>query len=122
MTSLPYGYELPQNPDTGDVFWPALEENFTQLASHNHDGTNSAPLASKTLSALAANWVSSGGQYRQLLTLPTGFSYDTTWLCARNTATGEQEYVKFVKFAKVTSTTFYIYSSDNTVSFTVLVR
>ena len=41
-TTLSYGFVRPATGDKGSVFFPALEDNITQLNSHDHDGTDSA--------------------------------------------------------------------------------
>lgn len=52
MEILSYGYKKPVNGDTGDVFFPALEENIQKQNDHTHDGVNSAFIASQSPSAM----------------------------------------------------------------------
>lgn len=119
MQTLSYGYKKPQNPDTGDQWFPALEADIQQLNDHNHDGVTSAPLSAQTLSLLAANWVATAnGLYRQSVTLPTNYQYDSTDIWVR-TATGEAVYPTV---EKIDSTHFYIYTNDNTSAYKILVR
>lgn len=120
MITLTYGYKKPINPDTGDIVFPALEGDIQQLNDHNHDGANSAPLATQTVSALAANWVTgvAGVSYKQLITVPTGLSFDTcnTWV---KRSTGEMAYPTI---ERVSATTFYLYTNDNTLAYTLFFR
>lgn len=120
MQTLSYGYKKPTNPDTGDVIFPALEGDIQQLNDHNHDGVNSAPLATQQQSVLAANWAPSGTTpaYRQLLTVPVGLQYDTCQIWVRR-STGEQVYPDIRRFS---ATQFYFYNANNTDAYTVNFR
>ena len=78
MQTLSYGYLQPQNGDTGDVFYGALAQDINQVNSHNHDGSNSAPLATQTVS-LFPGWSAApvgGGLYYQTVTLPGALTYN----------------------------------------------
>lgn len=114
---LSYGYEKPSDPTFGDVFWPALERNIQQLNDHNHNGTNSAPIASVTASISSGSWGADigGGTYRQEITLPAGRTYDTTRLFFKR-STGEMTYPTV---ERASATSFYIYTNDNSVSYVV---
>lgn len=121
MITLSKGYEKPQNPDTGDVFFPALERNIQRLNDHTHDGVNSQFLATTSQSILSANWVAApigGGVYRQLVTVPAGFSWDQceAWF---KLSSGETVYPAL---ERVSATTFYVYTNDNTVAYTAFFR
>lgn len=119
MITLSYGYKKPQNPDTGDVFWPALEANIQALNDHTHDGVTSAPLATRQVTLLAANWVATAnGTYRQLVTVPAGLSYDTCQVWVRR-STGE---VCYPTIERVSGTTFYLYTNDNSLSYVLSFR
>ncbi len=120
MNTLSYGYKKPINPDTGDVVFPALETDIQQLNDHAHNGVDSAPLATKTISVVSGNWGSDlgGGTYRQTLTLATGFSYDTCEMWVKR-STGERCYPTLVR---VSSTQVYLYTNDNTLNYTVYYR
>lgn len=81
MLTLSYGYKKPQLDDTGDVFFPALEQNFQQLNDHIHDGATSAILPNATQNILAAGWALVAGflnLYSQTVTLPGVRLYDST--------------------------------------------
>lgn len=122
MQTLSYGVKLPETGDSGEDFFPAMEDNFTQLNDHTHNGTNSSKIAGSavtpvTQSVLAASWsATSGGTYRQLITLPGTQTYDTSKIEVR-LSTGHQI---LPTIEKVSSTTFYIYVNDNSLALTVL--
>lgn len=119
MNTLSYGYKKPANPDTGDVWFPAMAGNIQQLNDHTHDGVTSAPLTTTTQDALAANWVATAnGTYRQLMTVPTGLQYDTADIWVRR-STGE---VAYPTMERVSSTTFYLYTNDNTLAYKLKYR
>lgn len=116
-----YGYQRPDNSDTGDIFWASLIANINQMNSHNHDGVTSAPLNTKTVSVPSASWAAAtigGGVYRQLVTLPSGWSYDIANLWFK-LSTGE--YV-FPTVERVSTTTFYVYTNDNSKTYTAYYR
>lgn len=121
MTTLTYGYLLPGNPDTGDLVFPALQQDIQQLNDHDHDGANSAPLAVFTASIPSANWVAApigGGSYRQLITVPDGLEYDNVDLWFR-LSSGEFVYPSV---ERVSGTTFYVYTNNNSLTYVVLCR
>lgn len=121
MIVLSYGYLKPQTGDKGSVFFPALEADIQQLNDHNHNGVNSAPIASSAIIAttqalLAANWVASGSGYRQLVMMPGAMQYDNCGILAKLTATMFQFYPTL---EKVTANTYYIYINDPSLDVTV---
>ncbi len=119
MQTLSYGYSKPANPDTGDVWFPAMETNIQQLNDHNHDGVTSAPLTSTLQTISSGSWVATtNGTYRQLLTVPTGLSFDVCAIWVRR-STGEFAYPTM---ERVNATTFYLYTNDNTLSYKVFYR
>lgn len=120
MLTLSKTYKKPQNPDTGDVWFPAMETNIQLLNDHNHDGVTSQFLASTSQSIVAASWLvfGAGGLYRQLLTVPVGMSYDSCEIWVLRSS-GERVYATL---ERVSSTTFYLYTNDNTMNYTVLYR
>jgi len=119
MQTLSYGYKLPQDGDWGSTFFPALAFDITRLNSHNHDGANSPAIttgsfAVSTANILAVNWVAtSGGTYRQLITLPGLFTYDGRNISFRKATTGE---ILYLHAEKVGSNTYYVYTNDNTLA------
>ena len=118
MLILSYGYKKPEDNDTGAAFWDALAENIQKLNDHTHNGTNSALIPVQTQSISAGSWVATGtvGQYRQLVTLPGSLTYDNIAIEMR-LSTGERVYPNV---EKVSSTTYYVYTNDNSVAFTAV--
>lgn len=120
-TTLTYGQKIPEQGDRGAPLFQDLEDNFTRLDGHSHDGIDS-PLLTATAfvgvpqTILAAAWVTYGGpigHYRQLVTMPGAFQFDTTRISFRTTAGA---YID-PTVERVSSTTYYVYSTDNTVNF-----
>lgn len=121
MLTLSYGYKLPQNPDTGDVVFPALQTDIQQLNDHAHNGVDSAPLATQSASILAAAWSAApigGGVYRQSISMPTGLSYDVAQIWFK-VSTGEYVYPSV---EKINSTSYYVYTNDNLLQYTAFYR
>lgn len=125
MIVLSMGYKLPEAGDKGSVWFPALEDDIEQLNDHNHNGTNSQLISAGSLStgsatAAAVDWVSQGGGlYRQLVTCPSGFTYDTSNISVRLASSG---HVVYPNIEKVSSTTFYVYTNDNSAAFSILFK
>lgn len=124
-TTTTYGYKKPINGERGSVFYPALNDNFQRLNDHTHDGVNSAPIPAANItkgsaSILAASWVSlGGGNYRQLVTTPSGVTVDNMipkFFCTGGAEDGHQI---LPSIEKVSSTTYYVYINDNTQTLTV---
>lgn len=127
-TTLSYGYEKPQTGDKGSVFWPILESNIQKENDHNHNGINSPLLtaASSTVISQAissASWsAQGGGTFRQTITLPAsltsvGGTYDDYPILFRNTSNKRQV---FLQTEKVSSTTYYLFSNDDTLDVTAI--
>jgi hypothetical protein len=116
MIELPYGYLQPQDTDDGDEFFPAIEDNWSRIASHSHDGIDSAFLSTATQAVDSGAWVAApigGGVYRQLVTMPDGFNYDTADIWFK-LSTGEFVYPSV---DRASGTTYYVYTNDNTKSY-----
>jgi hypothetical protein len=128
-TTLSYGFVQPETGDKGSVFWPALEDLIQQVNDHTHNGTNSSRLTAAALEAVSqsvssAGWGSTigGGLYRQTVTVPAaltgpGGTYDDYSIEIRNSANGRR---LFLQTEKVTTTTFYVFINDNSISLTVI--
>jgi len=115
-TTTTYGYKKPQDNDTGLTFWDDLEFNIDRMDGHTHDGVDSAPLA-KTQTISSGSWSSLGnGSYRQLVTLPGSLTFDTIAIEMR-LSTG---HVVHPTIEKVSSTTYYVYTNDNTLTYTAV--
>ncbi len=127
MLTLSYGYKKPETGDKGNVFFPALEDNITLLNGHTHNGTDSAlipvtSLTKSTQSILAAAWVvTSGGRYRQEVTLPSGFTFAATvmrFVINGGGADGEIIFPSLLKGSAANK--YYVYVNDNTLALTAL--
>lgn len=122
-TTLSYGYKLPSTGDRGSTFFPDLEDDIQQLNDHDHNGTNSALLAISavaitTQAISSGSWVAtSGGTYKQTVTMPGSLTYDAVSMEFRLT-TGK--HIIFPTIEKVSSNTYDIYINDNTQGVTVL--
>jgi len=121
MQTLSYGFLKPQKSDTGDVFFPAMETNIQKMNDHTHDGTNSSLPGSTAQSILAVSWVAApigGGLYRQAVTVPSGHSYDTSDIWFK-LSTGEAVYPST---ERITASSYYIYTNNNTLQYTARYR
>jgi hypothetical protein len=122
-TTLSYGYINPANGDRGAVWFPALNSNIVRLNGHTHDGVDSAlipssNLTSGTVSIPAASWTSNGtGSYKQDVTVPSGYSMDS---CAITIKYGSD--IIYPTITKLTTTTFRIYTLDNTLTYSAVFR
>lgn len=112
MLTLGYGLKRPEDGDTGEAFFPALETNIQA----QYD------VLANTTSILAAAWGSDlgGGTYKQTITLPTAITshslfFDHLTLKVRD-ANGE---VCHPRIDRQSTTTYDIYTNDNTAAFTV---
>lgn len=121
MITLTYGQKIPESGDRGVPLFQALEDNFTRLDGHSHDGVDSPLLTAQSFvgvseTILAAGWASYGGpigHYRQVVTMSPGFLFDTTKIAFR---TSGGAYI-YPTVERITSTTYYVYSTDNTIDF-----
>lgn len=121
MLILSYGFEKPQNTDTGDIYFPAQERNIQRLNDHTHNGVNSALIAVTTVNIPSGSWAVSAlgaGLYEQTVNLPTGFEYDSMLIQFR-LSTGEVVY-PFVQ--RVSNTAFMIFTNDNTKTYIVKLK
>lgn len=121
MTVLTYGLKVPVNGDVGGDVFPAMEDNITQLDGHTHNGSNSSLLTAASSTAVTASvasgtWVAtSNGNYRQAITLPASFSYDTTQIAMK--VSNNQV---FAKIEKISASQYYVYTNDNATAFTAV--
>ncbi len=123
MQTLTYGLKLPESGDEGTTLFDALEDNITQLDGHTHNGVNSpsltaASIVGVTASISSGSWAAYGGPtgfYRQTVTLPAGFSFDTVSITIRESVTGSPI---FPTIEKVSATQYRVYTTNNTLSFT----
>lgn len=115
---LSKGYKKPSAPTFGDLWFPAMEDNIQLMNDHTHDGSDGQFLAKSTSTVLAANWGADlgGGSYRQLIALPDNRQFDTSKLEVRR-STGQ---VVYPTIERVSATTFYIYTNDNSIAYSIL--
>jgi hypothetical protein len=114
MRTLDFGYQEPEDEDSGEEFYPALARNVRLLDT----------FTSYTQDIVPADWVSQGsGVYRQLVTIPTElttnpgrFTFDTLSMQFR-LSTGE---IVQPTIEKVSTKTFYVYTNDNTATYRIL--
>ena len=122
-TTLSHGIIKPANPDTGDIWFPALANNAQIQNDHTHNGNDGAFLAVFTASILAANWGSpTNGTYQQTITMPTinsvQMSYDTCQIEFR-LSTGE---IVYPSITRVSASQYTIFTNDNTQTYTAIYR
>ena len=123
METLSFGFKKPQDGDKGQQLFDELENNWQQVNDHNHEGTNSAKLSSAALNhtsqAVAdSGWVSVGnGIYRQAVSTVGGLAYENYEVLFRNSANGDR---LFLDTEKISTTQFYVYINDNSVSLNVI--
>lgn len=118
ITTLSYGYKKPSAPTAGDLWFPAMETNIQLMNDHTHNGTNAPFLAKDSQEASSGSWGSDlgGGTYRQLITMTNSRVYDSSNIEVRVTSTKN---IVYPTIEKVSSNTFYIYTNDNSVGFTI---
>jgi hypothetical protein len=123
-TTLSKGYKLPL---TGErTFWSSLEFNIQLNNSHKHDGTDGEQIVAKDISKPTANlsagsWtVVGGGTYKQTVTVPAGYLVDNINPKFYITSGGQAGYQVHPTVRKVSSTTFDVFTNDNTVGYTII--
>lgn len=119
MQTLAYGIKLPELDDDSAIFFPALEGNISQWATHNHDGVNSAILPAKTQAISHTSWAALAGftgTYTQTVTMPTGYSFDTCSILIK-LANGS---VIYPSIARTSATQYVITINDNSLDLTAV--
>lgn len=128
MLTLTYQLKQMEDDDDSADWFEAIANNFAQIDAHDHDGVTSKQLQSGVAVAiiqqtvLAAAWVLVGsGRYRQLVTLPivgaTQLTYDGI---SMEFKLGSTKAVVYPTVEKASSTTYYVYTVDNTEDFEAL--
>ena len=96
-----------------------MESNIQQTNDHAHNGTDSQLLAITSQDITAGAWVATtGGTYRQAVTVPTGFSYDSCSILFK-LSTGE---IIFPSVERISSTQYYVYTNDNSLAYKAYYR
>lgn len=111
-----YGYKIPETSDTN--FWSYIIYNWNRTDAHTHDGTDSPLIPAKSTTRASAtisgSFVGSGNFYRQLVTMPSGYTFDNTTLTFM---IGSE--IIYPKVEKASSNTFYVYSISSSTTMTV---
>lgn len=84
---LAFGFINPESGDSAQVWQDAINSTIAQLATHNHNGTNSANISPASITplttpALAVNWVETpalSGNFTQTVTAPAAVSEVNTF-------------------------------------------
>ena len=121
-TTLSQGTEIPSAGENGTQFCPQLERNWTRYDEHDHSGgTKGLAIETKNLTkgtgtAASGSWVADGtDMYKQTITLPTGYAFDTTEIrCIID------DEIVGLRIKKASSTTFEIWVNDNSKSVSLL--
>lgn len=122
-TTLSKGYKKPATGDRGSSFYPNLEDNIELSNSHKHNGVDGEKInvkdlvvSSQTISS--ASWGSDlgGSTYRQLVTLPTGITFDDMIVKFQISGGGDDGVQISPTLVKASSNTYYIYVNDNTIA------
>ena len=115
MLTLSNGYLKPEDGDTGDAWFDALEFDIQRTNDHTHNGVNSslltgAAITAQILNFATADWGSpTNGLYSQTKTIPGSLTYDNTVKEAR-LANGDVVYVDMIK---ASATTITVRTNDN---------
>ena len=121
MRTIDWGYEVPETGDAGNVFGPGIERDIEKLADHEHDGVLNAKIKpvnfdKPTGTAPSGSWAAFESGYKQTVTLPTDYEFDTTQIFCRF-STGE--YFE-APIEKLSDTTFEVFINDNTITLNFL--
>jgi hypothetical protein len=132
-TLLSFGYKLPVSGERGATFFPALEDNITRTNTHNHDGSNSAPLAPSSYSTTAvlalytstinsASWAAVSGKsglYSQVVTVPAAVTEINNYTVYFYNSSGQR---LLLALERVSATTYTVYINDNSLTITALYK
>lgn len=119
-TTLSNGYKKPQTDDTGDIWFPNLEDNWQRVNDHKHDGADSERLTPITQAIASANWVDQGNdtfsQVIDVTSADSSLTYDAIGIEFR-LSNGDAIYPTV---SKTSSTTYTIFINDNTQALTAV--
>lgn len=121
MLTLSYGYKKPESGDKGPVVFPALEDDIQRVNDHTHNGVNSAPLTPSSVvvsnaTLLPANWVAvSDGIYKQVVTMPSGISFDNVHISFRISS----GFMAALSVKRLSTTQYEVYINDASETVTV---
>jgi hypothetical protein len=121
---LSYGYKKPRAGEPGRIFFVTLEENWSRISEHNHDGSSSAKISSASIkgeqnTVSASNWQVVDGQkgtFRQLVQVPTGMEYAKVAITFYKNAADFSQLMLSTERVPGSTTQYYVYSNDNTLN------
>lgn len=133
MQTLSKGFKRPETNDPGSLWFPAMEDNITQLNSHDHDGTDSALIPSSaidktsfTTTVTGASLTNDGGgNYSKVVTVPAAISGAINFadiiyyniVCKINTAGTTYGDIVMPTIERESATTFTMRVNDNTIDY-----
>lgn len=125
MVVLSYGFKQPENGDKGSVWFPALNFNITQLNNHAHNGVDSAlvnqsNVVGASVSVPSGSWTADGtGRWKQTVNVPAGYNMTDFSIKFLITSSGLQIYPTI---EKVNTTSFTVYTNDNSLTYSAVFR
>ena len=125
-STLTYGLKRPDNGDLGSVWFPNLRDNITRIDGHTHDGSNSPPLTSSSITAVKASLTSgdwggvSGklGLFSQNVNMPTGLNFNDYFIMFKDSS-GDQLFLTAEKVGAAGSS-YDVFINDSTSDITAL--
>jgi hypothetical protein len=120
--TLTYGQKIPLDGEKG-TWWDNLEDNFTRLDGHAHDGVTSpvistANLNKQVVSIASASWAAvagNAGTYSQEITNPTGITHPKVSITfVINGGSRDGEMLLLSHKAGSTTAKTIVYINDNT--------
>jgi hypothetical protein len=128
MGLLAYGYyDLVAGEESSTEWMPNITANVQRLATHSHDGIDSAPisissLAKTTRTIPKASWVVDGAGYKQTVAMPSSFTYANTFMAFYISKDGDpyDGSIFYPTTIKTGASQYDIYVSDNTIDVVVV--
>ena len=125
MALLPYGYyDLVAGEESSTEWMPNTRANWVRMASHQHDGVDSAlipaaylSLSKSTQTLLAAGWIVAGSGYKQTVTLPGVLVFDSVLMKFKLSKAGDtyDGAIMHPTVIKIAASQYDIYVNDNTI-------
>lgn len=119
-TTTSNGYKKPEIDDTGDTWFPNLEDNIDRVNSHDHDGANSELLTPTTQTISSGSWTDIGNDtYSQVIDVTdanANFTYDAIGIQFR-LSNGDLVYPVV---EKTTATTYTVFTNDSSQTYTAV--
>lgn len=127
MITSTYGIKFPEDGDKGQAVFDALNSNFTIQRDHNHNGTNSAAIASSslskgTLNLDAVDWVSvAGGKgFKQTVSMPGVYTLVNCIMRFRVRTGANQHKIIHPSITPASITQFDVTVNDSTLDLEIL--